>query len=52
MPKLVYNLLNDKELKKKCNEVGLNNQGDRKVCRGFGVLFSIFLPWANLLGVC
>jgi hypothetical protein len=31
LPKLVYNLLSDKELRKKVAEVGLPIQGDRKV---------------------
>jgi len=30
LPKLVYNLLKDGELKKKCKEFGLNQKGDRK----------------------
>jgi len=30
LPKLVYNLLKDSELKKKCKAVGLNMKGDRK----------------------
>lgn len=31
MPKLVYHLMSDKELKKRVTEAGLSTQGDRKV---------------------
>jgi len=31
LPKLVYNLLSDKELRKKLNEIGLPTHGHRKV---------------------
>lgn len=48
LPKLVYNLLSDKELRKKVAEVGLPIQGDRKVCQQkfslnpFKLLFMVF----------
>ncbi len=31
MPKLVYNLMSDKDLRKKLAEVGLPTRGDRQV---------------------
>ena len=41
LPKLVYNLLSDKELRKKNAEAGLPFHGDRKVCNS--VLNCVFL---------
>ena len=31
LPKLVYNLMSDKDVRKRLKELGLNSQGDRQV---------------------